>query len=76
MGTKTVLGSVAGAVTYGAAGNLASPAFSEVATLPRSSPAGSMGSNGGELSHSLTSSAKRYELRAARSSRFDGTLRW
>jgi hypothetical protein len=73
MGRKSVLRSVSGAITYGAIGNLASPAFSEATTLCCWSPAGSMGSNGGELSQSLTSSAKRYELHATRSSRCDGT---
>ena len=76
MERKSVLRSVTGAITCRAAGNLASPAFSEAATLPCSSSAGSMGSNGGELSQPVTRMAKRYELRAERSSRCEGTLRW
>jgi hypothetical protein len=76
MGSKSVLRSVTGAITCGATGNLASPAFSEATTLCCRSPAGSMGSNGGELSESSTSSAKRHELHATRTSRCNGTLRW
>jgi hypothetical protein len=76
MGLKSVLRSVTGAITSGAAGNLASPAFSEAATLRCSLSAGSMGSNGGELSQPVTRMANRYELRPARSSRRERTLRW
>ncbi|HEV3500027.1 MAG TPA: MASE4 domain-containing protein [Bradyrhizobium sp.] len=45
MARKSVLRSVSGAISA-AAGNLASPAFSEAATLPGSSSAGPMGRNG------------------------------
>jgi hypothetical protein len=76
MERKNVLRAVTGAITCGAAGSLASPAFSEAATLSCSSSAGSMGSNGGDLSQPVTRMANRYELRAALSSRWEGTLRW
>jgi hypothetical protein len=76
MERKSVLRSVTGAITCGAAGNLASPAFSKAAALPCSSPAGPMGRNGGELRSPVTRVAKRYELRAARSSRWEEALRW
>jgi hypothetical protein len=54
---------------------LASPAFSEAATLPCSS-AGPMGRNGGELRQHVTKVAKPHELRAARSRRCKESLRW
>jgi hypothetical protein len=71
MERKSVLRSVTGA----AAGNLASPAFSEAPTLPCSSSAGPMGRNGGELRRPATRVAKPYELRAARSGGCGGSLR-
>ncbi len=73
---KNVLRSVTGAITSAAAGNFAGPALSEAATLPCSSSAGPMGRNGGELRQRVTTVAKPYELRAARSSRCEGSLRW
>jgi hypothetical protein len=74
---KSVLRSVTGAITCAAAGNLASPALSEAARLPcSSSAAGPMGRNGGELRQPVTTVAKPYELRAARSSRCEESLRW
>jgi hypothetical protein len=76
MERKGVLRLVPGAITCAAPGNFASPAFSEAATLPCSSSAGPMGRNGGELSQPVTRVAKRYELRAARSNRWEETLRW
>jgi hypothetical protein len=76
MQRKCVLRSVTGAITCAAAGNLASPAFSEAARLPCSSSAGPMGRNGGELRQPVTTVAKPYELRAARSSRCEESLRW
>jgi hypothetical protein len=76
MERKSVLISVTGAITCAAPGDLASPAFSEAATLPCSSSAGSMGRNGDELKHHVTRVSKRYELHAARSSRGEGALRW
>jgi hypothetical protein len=56
--------------------NTASPAFSQAAILVCSSSAGAMGRNGGELRQSVTRVAKRHKLRAARSSRCEGVLRW
>jgi len=56
--------------------NTASPAFSQAAILVCSSSAGAMGRNGGELKQPVTRVAKRHELRAARSSRCAGVLRW
>jgi hypothetical protein len=76
MERKSVLRSVTGAITSDAAGNLASPAFSEAATLPCTSSVGPMRRNVGELSQPVTRVAKRYELRAARSSRWEEALRW
>jgi hypothetical protein len=76
MERKSVLRSVTGAITCGAAGNLASPAFAEAATLPCMASVGPMGRNGGGLSQPVTRVAKRYELRAARSSRWEEALRW
>jgi hypothetical protein len=76
MQRKSVLRSVTGAITCAAAGNLASPAFSEAATLPCSSSAGPMGRNGSELRQPVTTVAKPFELRAARSSRCEESLRW
>jgi hypothetical protein len=76
MERKGVLRSVTGAITCGAAGNLANPAFSEAATLPCSSSAGPMGRNGGELRQRVTRVAEPYELHAARSSRCEEALRW
>jgi hypothetical protein len=76
MERKSVLRSVTGAITCAAAGNLASPAFSEAATHLCSSSAGPMGRNGGELRPPVTRVAKPYELRAARSSRCEESLRW
>jgi hypothetical protein len=76
MEQKSVLRSVTGAITCAAAGNLAGPAFSEAATLPCSSSFGPMGRNGGELRPPGMRAAKRYELRAARSSRWEESLRW
>jgi hypothetical protein len=76
MERKCVLRSVTGAITCAAAaGNLAGPAFSEVAMLPCSWSAGPMGRNGGELRQPMTRVAKPYELRAARFSRCEGSLR-
>jgi hypothetical protein len=75
MERKSVLRSVVGAITCAAAGNLASPAFSEAATRP-CSWAGPMGRNGGELRQHVTRVAKPYELRAARSSCCEESLRW
>ena len=76
MERKGVLRSVTGAITCAAAGKLASPAFSQAATLPCSSSAGPMGRNGGELRQRVTRVAPPYELRAARSSRWEEALRW
>jgi hypothetical protein len=76
MERKSVLRPVAGATTCAAAGNLASAAFSEAATLPCSLSAGPMGGNGGERRPRVTSVAKPYGLRAARSSRREEALRW
>jgi hypothetical protein len=76
MERKSVLRSVTGAITCAAAGDLASPTFSEAATLPCSSSVGPMGRNGGELSQPVTRVAKRYEICAARSSRWEEALRW
>jgi hypothetical protein len=73
---RKVFRSVTGAITCAAAGNLASPAFSEAATLPCSSSADPMGRNDGDLSHPVTTLANPYELRAARSSRCEGALLW
>jgi hypothetical protein len=75
MERKSVLRPVTGAITCAAAGNLASPAFSEAATLPCSSSAGRMGGNGGELGQPVTTLAKPYELRAARSGPREEVLR-
>jgi hypothetical protein len=74
MERKSVLRSVTGAITCAAAGNLASPAFPEAATLPCSSSAGPMGGNGGELRQRVTRVAEPYELRATRSSRCEEAL--
>ncbi len=76
MERKSVLRSVTGAITCAAAGNLASPAFSEAATIPCSSSDGPMGRNGGELRPHVTRVAKPYELSAARFSRCEESLRW
>jgi hypothetical protein len=76
MERKSVLRSVTGAITCAAAGNLACPGFSEAATLPCWSSAGPMGGNGGELRPPVTRVAKPYELRAARPSRCEESLRW
>jgi hypothetical protein len=76
MEQRSVLSSLTGAITCAAAGNLAVPAFSEAATLPCSSSAGPMGRNGGELRQLMTRVAKPYELRAARFSRCEESLRW
>ena len=70
---RKVFRSVTGAITCAAAGNLTSPAFSEAATLVVSRP---YGANGGELRQRVTTVAKPYELRAARSSRREGALLW
>jgi hypothetical protein len=72
MERKSVLRSVTGAITCATAGSLASPAFSETATLAAS--AGPMGNHGGELKQHVTRLAK-HELRAAPSSRREGALR-
>jgi hypothetical protein len=74
MERKSVLSSVTGAITCATAGSLASPAFSETATLACSSSAGPMGNHGGELKQHVTRLAK-HELRAAPSSRREGALR-
>src|ERR1700730_5644189 len=66
---KSVLRSLNGAITCAAAGNFASPAFSEAATPAWSSSAGPMGRNGGELRPPVTRVAKPHKLRAARPSR-------
>jgi hypothetical protein len=76
MERKSVLISVTGAITCAAPGDLASPAFSEAATLPCSSSAGSIGGNGNEPRQRVTRVAKLYELRPARSSRCEESLRW
>jgi hypothetical protein len=76
MEQKSVLRSIAGAMTCAAAGNLASPAFSEAATLPCSSSAAPVGTNSGELRPHVTRVTKPYELRAACSSRCGESLRW
>jgi hypothetical protein len=76
MERKSVPTSVTGAITCAAAGDLASPALSESATLPCSLSAGPMARNGDELRQHVTRVAKRYELRAARSSRWEEALRW
>jgi hypothetical protein len=68
MERKSVLRSVTGAITCAAAGSLASPAFSEAATLPCSPSAGPMGRNGGERRQHVTRVAKPYELGSAHSS--------
>jgi hypothetical protein len=56
--------------------NPLSPAFSQVAMLACSSSAGPMGRNGGDLRQPVMRVAKRYEIRAARSSRCEEWLRW
>jgi hypothetical protein len=76
MERKSVSMSVTGAIACAAPADLASPAFSEAATLPCSSSAGSMGRNGDLPRHHLTRVAKLYELRAARSSCCEESLRW
>ena len=76
MERKTVLTSVTGAITCAAAGNLASPAFSEAAALACSSSAGPTGRNGGERRQPVTRIAKWNELRAARSSGCKEPHRW
>ena len=76
MEQKSVLRPVAEATTCAATGSLASPTFSEAATLPCSPSAGPMGGNGGERRQQVTSVAEPYELRAARSSRWEEALRW
>jgi hypothetical protein len=58
-----------------AAGNLASPAISEATTLPYWSSAGPMDKNGDELRQPVMRMAKPFELRAARSSRCEESLR-
>jgi hypothetical protein len=76
MERKSVLRSVTVAITYAAAGNLISPAFSDAAALPCSSPAGPMGRNGVELRPPVTTVAKPYRPRAARFSGWEEALRW
>ena len=76
MEQKSVLRSVTGAITCSAAGNLASPAFSEAATLPCLSSAGPMGRNGSQPCQHVTRVAKLSELGAARSSRCEESLPW
>jgi hypothetical protein len=76
MERKRVLRSVAGAITCAAAGNLASPACSEAATLPCSSSAVPMDRAGRELRQHVTRVARPYELRGARSSRCAESRRW
>jgi hypothetical protein len=58
-----------------AAGNLASPALSEAATFPYSSLTGPMSTNGSELRQHVVKAAKLFEVRAARCSRCEETLR-
>ena len=58
-----------------AAGSFANLAFSEAAVFPYSSSAGPTGRNGGELRQPVMRMAKRFELRAARSSRCEESLR-
>jgi hypothetical protein len=58
-----------------AAGNLASPAISEATALPSSSSAGPMDKKGDELRQPVMRMAKPFELRAARSSRCEESLR-
>jgi hypothetical protein len=53
----------------------ASPTFSQGAILACSLSAGPMGRNGGELSQPVARVGKRYELRAARPSRCEESLR-
>jgi hypothetical protein len=76
MERKRVLRSVIGAIVCAAAGNLASPTFSQAAALNCSSPAGPMDRNGGELRPPVTRVAEPYERRAARSSRYEEALQW
>jgi hypothetical protein len=76
MQRKSVLRPVAGAITCAVANNLASPAVSDAVTLPCLSSAGPPGRDGGELSQPVTRLAKPHELRAARFSRCEGSLRW
>ena len=73
MERKSVLRSVAGAITCAAARNLASAACSEAATHPCSSSAVPIDRTGRELRQHVTRVAKPYELRAARC---EESLRW
>ena len=75
MDRKSVLRPVAEATTCAATGSLASPVFSEAATLSCALSAHPMGGNGGERRQQATRVPKPYELRAARSSRREEALR-